>query len=212
MNLPLLFEGYRLSGNQTWLHMAVSHANRTILEHLRADYSSYQVVDFDATSGRSVRKFTKQGYSDHSCWSRGEAWLLTGFTRAYHYTRMEHFLQTACSIADYFIAHLPKDLVPEWDFLVPKSLGYIPRDTSAAAIAAVGLFELYNLTRLTRYREVATKMTFALFEKYSATSQPLPALLSNSTIGGPNADQSRCDLCLSYTDYYFLQAVQYTIL
>ncbi|CAG2183509.1 unnamed protein product, partial [Oppiella nova] len=50
MNLELLFEAWRISGNKTLYDMAVSHTNRTIIEHLRKDYSYYQVIKYNETT------------------------------------------------------------------------------------------------------------------------------------------------------------------
>ena len=59
-----------------------------------------------------------QGYKDWSCWSRGQAWALAGFTMMYRETLLPEFLVTASKAADYFIANLPGDSVPPWDFQV----------------------------------------------------------------------------------------------
>jgi len=85
MNLEILliFRALILSGNQTYYDMAVSHANKTIQNHLREDYSSWHVVADNETTGEAVRKFTAQGYSDSSCWARGQAWLIHGFVSTY---------------------------------------------------------------------------------------------------------------------------------
>jgi hypothetical protein len=54
MNLELLFRGWQITGNKTYYDMAVSHANRTIKEHIRADNSSFQVVEFNSTTGLQI--------------------------------------------------------------------------------------------------------------------------------------------------------------
>ncbi|MEO7045423.1 MAG: glucuronyl hydrolase, partial [Ferruginibacter sp.] len=47
MNLELLFEATKLSGDSSFYKIAVTHANSTIRNHFRMDYSSYHVVDYD---------------------------------------------------------------------------------------------------------------------------------------------------------------------
>jgi len=159
MNLELLFRAHILSGNQTYYDMAVSHANKTIKNHLREDYSSWHVVDDNETTGEAVRKFTAQGYSDSSCWARGQAWLIHGFVSTYKYTKMSHFLEAAKHIADYYMDNLPDDGIPFWDFRVPKDkYSYIPRDSSSAAIASTALFQLYNNTKNNKYLLAAKKI------------------------------------------------------
>ncbi len=47
--------------------MALSHTNKTIEEHIRSDYSHYDVVSFNETDGEVILKYTAQGYADWSC-------------------------------------------------------------------------------------------------------------------------------------------------
>lgn len=214
MNLELLFQASLLTGNKTLYSMGVSHANRTLHEHIRADGSSFHVVNFNPTNGQVISKFTRQGYSNSSCWSRGQAWLLNGFATTYHFTKMDIFLRASIKLADYFLDHSPEDGVPPWDFDVPHSkYAYIPRDASAGAVAAVGLFELYGHTQKPQYLKAAHRIVASLSsEKYLANghaSYRLPALLANSTIAGPNGDHEKSDVALIYADYYMLKALKY---
>ncbi len=114
MNLELLFKATQLSGDSTYYKVAVSHANTTLDQHFRNDYSSYHVVDFDSTSGKVLRKVTHQGYADSSAWARGQAWGLYGFTMTYRFTNNAKYLNQAVQIADFLIGHknLPEDLIP----------------------------------------------------------------------------------------------------
>lgn len=214
MNLELMFRAHLVSSNRTFYDLAVSHANKTIANHLRKDFSSWHVVSFNETTGAVVRKFTAQGYSDDSCWSRGQAWLVYGFTTTYGYTKMKHFLEAAKHVADYYVDNLPEDGVPFWDFNVPQSkYPYIPRDSSSAAIAASGLFQLYSHSNDTKYLSAAHKIMNSLSSaKYRADGKPeykIPALIVNTTITGPNASPGKYDLALSYADYYYIKAFQY---
>ena len=211
MNLELLFKGYELTGNKTLYDMAVSHANRTSEEHVRKDFSSFQFVDFNNKTGEVIRRFTKQGYNDNSTWSRGQAWLINGYTTIYRYTKSSHFLELVENLSNYYISHMPEDGIAPWDFDVPKEkYHYIPRDTSAAAIAASGLFELYGFTKNQTYLKTATKIMESLSsDKYRADGKPvykLPALLANGTTAGPNGAYNKSDLSIIYGDYYFIKS------
>ena len=62
---------------------AVTHANTTIKNHLREDFSCYHVVDYDSITGEIRDKATAQGYADNSAWGRGQAWGIYGFTMVY---------------------------------------------------------------------------------------------------------------------------------
>ena len=137
MNLSLLH----------WAHrgeIAAAVADTALREHVRPDGSTYHVVDFDPATGTVERRGTHQGWSDTSCWSRGQAWALYGFCRVYHWTREARFLDAARRLADYFVRRLPSDRLPPWDFDAPAGG---PRDTAAAAIAASGLLELDRMDR-----------------------------------------------------------------
>jgi len=143
MNLELLFAATRLTGDSSFYKIAVAHANTTMKNHYRPDYSSYHVVDYDTVSGKVIQKTTHQGYTNESAWSRGQAWGLYGYTMCYRFTRDIKYLLQAEKIAAFMLNHpnMPKDLVPYWDYNAPN----IPneeRDASAAAILASGLYEL----------------------------------------------------------------------
>src|SRR5580698_8936840 len=132
MNLELLFWATHFSGDSSFYRIAVSHANTTMRNHFRPDYSSYHVVEYDTVTGQVRRKMTWQGYADSSAWARGQAWGLYGYTMCYRYTHDPAYLRQAEHIAAFILHHprLPKDMVPYWDFDAPG----IPRDASGRLV------------------------------------------------------------------------------
>jgi unsaturated chondroitin disaccharide hydrolase len=76
MNLEMLFEASKLSGDKTFYNIAVTHANTTMKNHFREDNSSFHVVAYDPETGAVVHKQTHQGIADASAWARGQAWGL----------------------------------------------------------------------------------------------------------------------------------------
>ncbi|MGB3152429.1 MAG: glucuronyl hydrolase, partial [Maribacter sp.] len=150
MNLELLFEASILSSNKKYRDIAVQHAETTMKNHYRDDYSCYHVVDYDTITGAVLDKATCQGFTDESPWARGQAWGLYGYVLSYRYTKDQKFLDFAENIAGYMLHHknLPEDLIPYWDYNVadegfvpeweynPADYPEIPRDASAAAITA----------------------------------------------------------------------------
>ena len=64
MNLELMFKATEFSGDSTFYNIAVKHADRTMQEHFRDDYSCYHVVDYDLTDGHVRGRCTAQGYAD----------------------------------------------------------------------------------------------------------------------------------------------------
>ena len=61
MNLELLFAATQLTGDSSFYKIAVSHANTTLKNHFRPDYSSYHVIEYDTITGKVVKKNTHQG-------------------------------------------------------------------------------------------------------------------------------------------------------
>ncbi len=150
MNLELLLWGAQNGGDPAWQQMAVSHALKTISDLVRPDGSTFQVVDYDPTTGAIRFRGTYQGFSDSSTWARGQAWAIYGFTMVYRYTRDPRMLDTARRTADYYLSRLPADFVPKWDFDAPDAR----KDSSAAAIVASGAARAERLRRRPR-REAA---------------------------------------------------------
>jgi unsaturated chondroitin disaccharide hydrolase len=206
MNLELLFWASRNGGDPGWYNMAASHALKTATNHVRLDGSTYHVVNYDPSTGAVKGKTTAQGLAPDSTWSRGQAWAIYGFTMTYRYTRKMEFLNTARATADYFIANLPSDSVPYWDFDAPTS---DPRDSSAAAIAASGLLELSQLdtdaTRRQRYLTTAKQILTSLSSPaYLAEGHANAAILLHGTSFKARGNY---DTGLIYGDYYFLEAM-----
>ncbi len=213
MNIELLFWGaaHTSSPEQglTWLTHGVSHADVTAASHLRADGSTYHLVDFDPDDGTILSRETVQGYGDETTWARGQAWGLYGFVMTQRETDEPRFLDTARALADWFMSHLPADFVPYWDFDAP-GIPDEPRDSSAAAIAASGLLELSD--RVTdpldreAYRGAAESILASLMSAaYLSDGVESSGILLHGTGNKPN--NSEVDVSLIYGDYYFTEAL-----
>lgn len=146
MNLPLLYWAARRTGENEYAEIATQHAETIASLLVREDGSTYQACRFRFPEEEPVWLGTIQGYSDTSCWSRGQAWAIYGFTLSYRYTGLPVFLEKALKTSMYFLTHLPEDRVCYWDLIFSE--GSEPRDSSAAAIAASGLLELASLPEL----------------------------------------------------------------
>lgn len=223
MNLELLFFASKVTGDTSFRHIAVAHAENTMKNQVRPDYSSYHVVCYDTITGKVAARETAQGYADNSTWSRGQAWAIYGFTMVYRETKDPRFLKTAEGLADFFIHHknLPADKIPYWDFNAFQS-GYTPgtrsnaknihtlyRDASAAAIVASALMELstYSTTKEKKYKETAVKMLHSLASPtYRAPLGKNGNFLLMQSVGSiPH--NSEINVPLVYADYYFLEAL-----
>lgn len=210
MNLELLFNATRFTGDSTFYKIAVSHADKTMENHFRPDYSSYHVIDYDIITGQVRNKHTAQGYAHESAWARGQAWGLYGFVMCYRETKDERYLKQAQNIADWWIhnKNLPDDMIPYWDFNAPE----IPdtyRDASAAAITASALIELssFDTPGKKRYFAAAKKTLTSLSssEYLSETGQNGYFIIKHCVGSIPHNQE--IDVPLNYADYYFLEAL-----
>ena len=208
MNLELLFAATKLTGDSSFYNIAVTHANTTMKNHFRPDYSSYHVVDYDSLTGQVRKKNTHQGYSHESAWSRGQAWALYGYTMCYRETKNPAYLRQAENIARFILTHkiMPADLVPYYDFDAP-GIPNEPRDASAGAVIASALYELSTYSSNGKqYRSSADKICERLTKSYrSPIGENRGFLLLHST--GSKPSNSEVDVPLSYADYYYLEAL-----
>lgn len=132
---------------------------------------------FNLSDGSYRCPSTQQGYSPFSTWTRGLAWVLTGYAEQLEFldTRqddefepfggkrqvLDRYLDAARATADFYVDFTPTCGVPYWDTGAPglARLGnyldrpadpyndHEPVDSSAAAIAAQGLIRLGTYLR-----------------------------------------------------------------
>ena len=209
MNLELMFEATRLSGDSSFYKIAVSHADRTLQEHFRPDGSCYHVIDYSIKDGAVRHRQTAQGYADESIWSRGQAWAIYGYTVCYRETKDRKYLDQALKTFNMMknLKNLPEDLIPYWDFNAP-GIPNEPRDASAASCMASALYELstYVPEKKEQYKQEADKILQNLTHSYRAQlNGDKGFLLLHST--GSKPHDSEIDVPLSYADYYFLEAL-----
>lgn len=208
MNLELMFEVSKLTGDPTYKNIAISHADKTLANHYRDDFSTYHVVDYDLETGKVLGKCTAQGYADNSAWARGQAWSIYGYTVAYRYTQDPKYLQRAKNVAVFIFEdeNMPEDLVPYWDYDAPN-IPDEPKDVSSASIIASALYELYDITKDSQYKEKADKMIESLSTPaYRAEQGTNGGFILMHSVGSiPHG--SSIDVPLNYADYYFLEAL-----
>lgn len=208
MNLELLFAATRLTNDSVYYKVAVSHANTTLKNHFRADYSCYHVVDYDTLTGQVLSRTTHQGYANESSWARGQAWALYGYTMCYRETKDLKYLQQAEKVAAYILSNpnLPADKIPYWDFSVPD-ITKEPRDASAAAIIASALYELKDYSKNKKqYKKTADIILKNLTEKYRAAPGTSKGFILLHSTGHKPAN-GEIDVPIIYGDYYYLEAL-----
>ncbi|MDR1851863.1 MAG: glycoside hydrolase family 88 protein [Propionibacteriaceae bacterium] len=175
MNTPLLYWATQETGDSRYAEAAHRHTAALRDNIVRPDDSTFHTFYWDAKTGEPLRGATHQGYSDSSCWARGQAWGIYGFSLGYRYTGDVTFLETAERCAKYFLAHLPADHVSYWDLVFTDGSGE-PRDSSAAAIAACGLLEMAEMGECFSRTRVAGGSS-ATAEEIAATGE-LPMSLT----------------------------------
>lgn len=208
INLELLFWASKNGGSQKLYDIAVKHAETTMKNQFRPDFTSYHVVVYDKNTGRKIKAVTHQGYGDETMWARGQSWAIYGYTMCYRETKNPAFLDFAQKVSDVYLEKLPSDLIPYWDFNDPD-IPNAPRDASAAAVTASALLELSTLvpdkSKALMYRTKAEKMLEELSSDRYLSKDKNSAFLLHSTGHKPN--NSEVDASIIYADYYYIEAL-----
>lgn len=172
MNVGTIFLAGEETDDEHLLDIAHRHCLTTRRVLVRGDGSTSHEALFDLQSGECLRQSTHQGFRGDSCWSRGLAWSLYGFTRSFEQTGRAEYLETAQLNADYYLENTPRDGVTPWDYDAPETgpLAKSQVDTSAAAIAASGLLDLAEMTsdrtKARAYRDFALTSLLSLSEQH----------------------------------------------
>lgn len=209
MNLSILFWAAEQTGDPRFTHIAKAHADTVVERFIREDGSVNHIVSFDPQTGEHIGSLGGQGAGPDSGWSRGAAWALYGMASAYRITNEIKYLRAAQRVAHYFIANLPEDSVPHWDFRAAADLGEEPRDTSAGACAASGMLDLADLLPKVEgaiYRRTAERILLSLHRNYATWNMPEHEAILLHATGHKPADQN-VDVSLIYGDYFFVEAI-----
>lgn len=207
INLEMLFWAAKNGGDRKLYDLAVKHAETTMANHFRPDYTCYHVAVYNPQTGKFIKGMTHQGYSDSSTWARGQAWAIYGYTMVYRETGDKRFLDFASKVADAYLSRLPEDYIPYWDFDDPR-IPKAPRDASAAAVVASALLELqgyFEDGRKEKYKDAALCMLSSLSTDSYQSGDKRPSMLDHST--GHHPAGTEIDAAIIYADYYYLEAL-----
>jgi unsaturated chondroitin disaccharide hydrolase len=203
----LLFWAAKNGSNSYLYNIAVSHADKTMQNQFRKDYSCYHVGIYDQETGKFIRGCNHQGYSDDSMWARGQSWAIYGFTMVYRETHEQRFLDFAQKVTDIYLKRLPDDMIPYWDFDDP-TIPNAPKDASAACVVASALLELsqyVNTEQSARYLDAAEHMLKSLSSTEYQSGDNNHAFLLHSV--GNHPAGSEIDYSIVYADYYYIEAL-----
>jgi unsaturated chondroitin disaccharide hydrolase len=210
MNVGIVFYAAQRTGDRDLARIAYEHCLTTRRTLVRGDGSASHEGLFDLETGAFRRQTTQQGYSDDGSWARGQGWALHGFGTAYRYTGDRRFLDTARACADFYIERTGDALIPpnDWDEPAPA----LPYESSAAAIAAGGMWQLAGLVQneaaARRYGEYALRILDRLTdEEFLASGDPeWEGLLKHGSYHegkGLGVNES-----VMWGDYWFLDALE----
>jgi len=214
MNLPLLYWASEQTGNPIYKEKADAHAQTSIKNLVRDDFSTYHTYFFDPETGVPIKGVTAQGYKNDSAWARGQAWGIYGLALCYKYTKNPKCIELFYPVTDFFLSRLPVDGVPYWD-LDFTDVDDEPKDSSAAAIAACGILEMIKylpIDKVEHYHSAALKMFSDLAEAYATINiEESNGLLQHgvyaksspyNTVGDAGVDE-----CNLWGDYFWLELI-----
>lgn len=194
MNLPLLFWASEVTGHPFYKRIATMHADTTMKNFVRSDYSVMHAFRFSEETGKAVCEANYCGYSCGSHWARGAAWAIYGFAIAFRYTGKTEYLDVATALLDKFMTEC-KGKIPVWDFRLPEGAEKAV-DTSAAAIVLCGICELEKHKKTEN------------FERYKRTLRNnLEEYINyNEDVMGILEEQDGNHLYASYGDYFLIES------
>lgn len=214
LNLPLLYWASEETGDVKYRDIAEKHIHTAVANVIREDDSTWHTFFFNMETGAPDHGATCQGYRDGSAWARGQAWGVYGMALAYKYTERKEYIELFRRVTEYYLAHLPKDLVPFWDLEFTDGDDQ-PRDSSSASIAVCGILEMIKYLEpeeAEHYRRIAYRMMKSVYDNY-AVKDPRDSngLVLHSTYSNhsPYNTCNHCgvDECNSWGDYFYMEAL-----
>ena len=214
MNIRLLFRAHQLGGEEELYRKAVTHARTT--EKYLVRKAGTRLVDgdgmviheaiFNPVRGEFRNLSTQQGYSPFTCWARGLAWAMYGFTDTYLFTGDRFFLETAERCAGYYLDNTPDGGVPFWDYGAPN-IPDEPFDSSAAAIAAGAFWKLKDIAGTRRdgrdYRQAALTILSTLIGDDFTGDASRDGILRHGVYHKPM--NWGVDEAVMWGDYFFME-------
>lgn len=204
LNIPLLYYLDKFVPEKHYYQKAFNHVHQAMKYIVRPDASTYHTFHMDTVTGEPRFGSTHQGYSDSSCWARGQAWGIMGFPISYKYTKDYELIELAKKLTNYFLNRLPEDFICNWDLIFQDK--ETNKDTSAAAIAAIGMSEMLKHIPLSDdsrqiYENACLHITKSLIENYMGTNNE--GILKSGVYfyhGGLGIDEY-----LIFGDYFFVE-------
>lgn len=214
LNLPLLYWASEETGDTKYRDIAEKHIHTAVKNVIREDFSTWHTFFFNMETGEPDHGATCQGYRDGSAWARGQAWGIYGSALAYKYTGRKEYIDIFKGVTEYFLAHLPKDMVPFWDLEFTDGDDQ-PRDSSSASIAACGMLEMIKYMEeedAQVYKKYAMQILKSVYDNYAVKDARVSnGLVLHSTYSNhsPYNTCNHCgvDECNIWGDYFYMEAL-----
>ncbi|CAB5041340.1 unannotated protein [freshwater metagenome] len=210
MNAPMMIQvGQWLGPEGDYLaNEGEQHMLTLATNFIRSNGSTHHRMAFNPKTGALIGPIAGQGLaSTSSTWSRGQAWAINGFARAYELTGKTEFLKAAEATANYWMSRVPPGCIPAWDLDVSNDKA--PRDSSAAAIAVSGL-----LTLARNEPSADAAKTYNTYARLTLGTLATPGWLNTNTRNpgillqqSLNVPALARDGSYVWGDYYFLEAL-----
>ena len=213
LNLPLLYWASDITGDKMYAELAKAHTKTSLANLVRNDNSTYHTYFFDTETGLPLRGATQQGYRDGSAWARGQAWGVYGLALSYRYTKNPECIALIDRVTQFFIDHSPEDMVAYWDLDFTDG-STEPKDSSAAAIAACGMFEMAKYLpaeKAAYYTDAAKRMATSLMQHYAVTDANvsngllLHGVYAKNSPYNPIPKDRGVDECNTWGDYFYME-------
>ena len=215
LNLPLLYWATEETGEEKYRQVAEKHIHTALANVIRPDFSTWHTFFFNRETWAPDHGATCQGYRDGSAWARGQAWGVYGTAVGYKYTKRESYIPIFKGVTEYFLRHLPEDLVPYWDLEFGDGNEDQPRDSSSASIAACGMLEMAKYLpskEAAYYISIAKRLMKSVVDHY-AVKDPSQSngLVLHSTYSN-HSPYNTCnhygvDECNIWGDYFYMEAL-----
>jgi unsaturated chondroitin disaccharide hydrolase len=166
LNLPSMLWASQFEPERATL--AYRHLD-TVLEVglIRENGSNCHAARLDPETRAVTGLFSLQGWTNTSTWARGQGWAMLDFAHGYEVSGDPRYLDAARRAADWYVANVPKDWVPRYDYDEPER-ETLPYDSCAASIATAVLMRLARWLpdRAEIYRRVARGTLTALMSNF----------------------------------------------
>ncbi len=201
---------WKETGDETFLVGAERQMKIMEEYFIREDGSTIENIMFNYHTGEFIAEIpTLLGYSDDSCWSRGQSWAIAGSLWAYEHTRNTHYLRVAKKLFDYWWDKCGAD-IPKWDFDDPADDA--PLDTSAAAVVCSALARLAVLDPLPEEAKPFTDRLEPMLENLCQHLTPFDdqdtrpvGMLVDGCMNGVRKVAARHELI--WGDFYLMEAL-----